>query len=587
RKRDLTINSTNHVWKLGDIVHSTPTVVSKPMENYNLLYGDASYTTYRMAYNKRRQVVYVGANDGMLHAFNGGCFDQAGMKFYPDVNAGGECVSGGHELGEELWAFIPRGLLPHLQWTTSPDYTHVYYVDGKPKVTDVRVFTADATHPEGWGTILIGSMRYGGKDITWTSGSTYTFTPEYFALDITDPLNPRVLWSFSDPSLGLSMSYPAVAKIGDEWFAIFGSGATDFNTSSNLVTYQPGNVFVLKLSGGTDGVINTWTLGSNYWKLTTGNAKTFLANPITVDVDIDFDVDVAYIGENIQDNSGKWNAIMRRITTGEGTQTDPSQWTLSTLANVADIAGTKDVVKRITAAPAAGMDNHGSLYVYFGTGQFLGNSDKNHTDTGAFYAIKDECWNGDCVTAYTSLLDVSKSSVLTTGAVSGVSGTCGGATTWGSLQDASYTCDGWALYFSTMGEATDFTGASLSHAGERVNTKPLVLGGLVTWATYIPGIDECAYEGESNVYAVYYKTGTAYKDYVFKEQKEQVAPSNEVARVKRLGSGMPSSVSAQITSSGTTKGFAQQSTGSILGIESINPIRIQSETRGWQSERIQ
>jgi regulation of enolase protein 1 (concanavalin A-like superfamily) len=299
RKRDITIGSSTHVWKLGDIIFSTPTVVARPAENYDLLYGDTSYTSFRLTHNKRRQVVYVGANDGMLHAFNAGCFDSITHQYYPDVDSNGNCTSGSHTLGEELWTFIPRGILPHLKWNTLPEYTHVYHVDLKPKITDVKIFTSDSTHVNGWGTILIGGFRYGGKDISWTSGgSNYSASPEYFALDITDPLNPNLLWTFSDPELGLSMSYPSVAKIGDEWYAIFGSGATNYNSGSDLLTFQNGNVFVLKISSGTNGIIKSWASGSNYWKLSTGNGTSFLANPITVDVDLDFNVDVLYIGEN-------------------------------------------------------------------------------------------------------------------------------------------------------------------------------------------------------------------------------------------------------------------------------------------------
>ena len=588
RPRDLTINGANKVWKLGDVIYSTPTVVAKPMENYDLLYGDSSYTSFRYTHKQRRQTVYVGANDGMLHAFNAGCFDQYIHKYFSDVDSSGNCTSGSHILGQELWAFIPRGLLPHLKWNTLPDYTHVYHVDLKPKVTDVKIFTASSIHTNGWGTILIGGFRYGGKDITWSSGGTsYSASPEYFALDVTDPLNPRLLWTFSDPDLGLSMSYPAVAKIGDEWYAIFGSGATDYNSGSDLLSFQAGNVFVLKLSAGTNGVIDTWTLNSNYWKLPTGNTTSFMASPVTVDVDLDYDSDVVYIGENSLQGS-KWNGLLRRITTSEGTLTAPSSWSLSTIADVSSISGTKDVIKKITSAPSAAMDDRSNLWVFFGTGQFYGMSDKNQTDTGAFYAVKDGCWTGSCATSYTSLLDISNASVNTDGSVSGISGSCGGgASTWGNLLTASYSCDGWAMYFGYLGESVDFTGETLMHNGERMLSKPLVLGGLVTWATYIPGIDECSFEGESNVYAVYYKTGTAFKKYIFTEQLEDNNPSSTVARVKRLGVGMPSSVSAQITSSGTTKGFVQSQNGSILQLETQSPLSLSSGLKGWMSERVQ
>jgi len=593
RERTLTLNSITNVWKLGDIIYSTPTTVGAPMENYDLIYGDSTYTAFRYGYLNRRRVVYVGANDGMLHAFNAGCYDENYHKFYPDVTSSGSCTLGSHALGQELWAFIPRTLLPHLKWSTDPDYTHVYYVDSKPKVSDVSIFNADATHTNGWGTILIGSLRYGGKDISWSSGGTnYSASPEYFALDITDPLNPVLLWTFTDADLGLSMSYPAIAHIKSgsthKWYAIFGSGATNYDSASDLTAFQDGYVYVLDLgSGDPAGVINTWTVNSNFWKISTGNTTAFLSDPITVDANIDNKADVIYIGENYKQGS-TWNALMHRITTGYGAQTDPSQWVLSTLADVDSIAGTNDKVKRITAAPSIAVDDRWNFWVYFGTGQFYGISDKNQTDTGAFYGVKDECYDGSCTTSYTSLLDVSGAAVAADLSVSGVSGTCGGSiTSWPSMLTASYACDGWSLYFENLAETTDFTGTVLSHSGERSVSKPLVMGGLVMFATYIPGIDECSYEGESNIYAVYYKTGTGYKKYVFKEQKDSGTTTQDVARVKKLGEGMPSSVSAQVTSSGSTKGFAQQSTGSILGIESLTPISQKSGIIGWRSEEIE
>ena len=582
RKRDLTltvngVTSTN-VWKLGDIINSTPTVVGQPMENYDLLYGDASYTGFRSEHLTRSQVVYVGANDGMLHAFNAGS-------------------------GEELWAFIPRGLLPHLKWLTDPDYTHVYYVDSKPKITDAKIFTADTTtHINGWGTILIGGFGYGGKDINLTSGSA---SPEYFALDITDPANPELLWTFSDPGLGLSMTYPSVAKIGDDWFAIFGSGATEYDIFSNLTSFQSGNIFVLKISGGSDGVISTWTEGTNFWKISTGNIDTFMADPITVDVDIDYDTDVIYFGENYWDAGNNPNTLLRRITTNKGSESTPSNWTLSTVANIDTVAGTKDSAKRITAAPSVAMDNRTNLWVFFGTGQFLGASDKNQTDTGAFYAVRDGCWNESCGTppsSYTSLLDISEAVVNIDGSVTGII-PCDATTvsTWSDLLSASYNCDGWAMYFNTLVESADFTGKSLTnsagnHGGERMVSKPLVIGGLVTWTTFIPDDSACSSGGESNLYAIYYKTGSAYQNYIFREQQDAadlVAGGGStpydltnIARVKRLDGGVISSVSAQITSSGGTMGFAQQVTGSILEMESINPISLKSETIGWANKPI-
>src|SRR5207244_9033772 len=63
-----------------------------------------------------------------------------------------------------------QDLLPQLRWLTVPNYDHVYYVDLTPKVTDARIFTPDADHPGGWGTILIGGFRLGGSCTNCTSG---------------------------------------------------------------------------------------------------------------------------------------------------------------------------------------------------------------------------------------------------------------------------------------------------------------------------------------------------------------------------------------------------------------------------------
>ncbi len=161
---------------MGDVVNSTPTLVSKPAENYDLLYSDNTYAAFYRQYQDRRNVIYVGANDGMVHAFNGGFFDSASKAFLPQpYEADGVTPDSNYrarELGAELWAYIPYNLLPHLYWLTEPEYLHVYYVDMKPKIFDAKIFfqadgttELDSDHPGGWGTVLVGGMRFGGGQI--------------------------------------------------------------------------------------------------------------------------------------------------------------------------------------------------------------------------------------------------------------------------------------------------------------------------------------------------------------------------------------------------------------------------------------
>jgi type IV pilus assembly protein PilY1 len=577
RPRTITIGSQKKVWKLGDIVYSTPTIVSRPMENYDLIYGDQTYYKFRQKYFNRRHVIYVGANDGMLHAFNGGFYDTKEHKF-----------SGGrHRLGDELWAFIPRELLPHLIWLTKQDYTHVYYVDLKPKVTDVKIFEDDDTHPGGWGTILIAGMRYGGKTISTEKGN---YRSTYFALDITDPeQEPKLLWTFDTTDsgvtdLGLSMSYPAVAKVADEWYIIFGSGPTNFDQLSNLTEFQKGKIFVLKTSG-RKGVIDRWIENTNFWKVDkTIDGKQFLdafmASPLTIDVNVDYNVDVSYIGVNYK--LGGKETSMLRLTT-QGTK-EVGSWKLSELYAVIGF----DLSKRITVSPSAVLDKKGQLWIYFGTGHFLGVDDRNQTDSGSFYGIKEGCWDGNregCPKKYTNLLDVTNTAVYFGGEK--IEGLSAGVGDWSQLLSTIASKDGWAIYFENMYETYDHLSDPtrlLQHKGERVTIKPAIFAGFVMFSTYIPGSDVCTTEGDSNLYVLYYVTGTAYKAYAFKAEK--IKKPEKVSRATYLGKGLPSSIGLAVTKEGQIKGFVQSSTEKIQSIQELDPSAPRSGYTGWKVGKI-
>ena len=301
------INDT--VFRLGDVVNSTPTVVASPVENYDLLYRNDSYRAFKKEYLNRRNVAYVGANDGMLHAFNGGFYDSAAHKFEKQFDGETE-----FDLGAELWAYVPNALLPHLKWLEeSVDYnTHVYYVDLKPRIFDARIFSVDSDHPGGWGTVLIGGMRLGGKEIgvdTTTDGSgnpapdgtdELTFRSTFFALDITNPeVAPSLLWSFSDENLGFTTSYPTPIRVGSKWFIVFGSGPVDYEATRkddgiNLTEYGGSNrtasLYILNADDGT--LAREFTM----------DGHSFMADPIAVDFDL-------YSGEPYTDSdgNGQWN----------------------------------------------------------------------------------------------------------------------------------------------------------------------------------------------------------------------------------------------------------------------------------------
>ncbi|MEO0230490.1 MAG: PilC/PilY family type IV pilus protein, partial [candidate division WOR-3 bacterium] len=351
------------VWKLGDIVYSTPTFVGKPTERYDLIYDDVSYREFYNRKKNRRNIILVGANDGMLHAFNAGIFDTLQRR-----------IDGmGRNLGEELWAVIPMNLLPHLKWLKDPQYCHVYYVDLKPKVTDVKIFNEDSDHPEGWGTVAIVGMRLGGTPI---SVSNNTFRSSYFALDISNPDNPRILWEFNDVNLGYTVSYPSVLKVvdnnGEKWFLVFGSGTTstpDGNTSS-----QSAYFYILDLKTGN--LLRKIQIPS----LSNQVQGAFCGNPISVDVKLDYSCDVIYLPVTYIEKSGNVNvekgAFYRIVTQNS---TNPHDWQLS-LAMKID--------RPMTSGAAASMDEYGNLWVFFGTGKYLSDADELDNRTNYFVGFK-------------------------------------------------------------------------------------------------------------------------------------------------------------------------------------------------------
>ncbi|MCP4182506.1 MAG: hypothetical protein GY761_04215 [Hyphomicrobiales bacterium] len=144
RQFDYDEDGTIETWRLGDIVYSTPTLVGRPAENFHLLYRDPSYASFAAKYHKRRQVIYSGANDGMVHAFNAGFYDPQTKRFCRSSDFTNCQDATKPELGAELWAYVPFNLLPHLYWLTQSTYNeknHVYYVDQKPRIFDAKIFT--------------------------------------------------------------------------------------------------------------------------------------------------------------------------------------------------------------------------------------------------------------------------------------------------------------------------------------------------------------------------------------------------------------------------------------------------------------
>ncbi len=630
-------SGTYKVWKLGDPIHSTPTIVAAPRTNYDLIYGDSSYTNFYTRWKDRREVIYVGANDGMLHAFNGGYYHKSDDVTTPAVVEHGWYTknptdnTSGRPLGDELWGFIPYQLLPQLQWLTRADYTHVYYVDLKPTVADVRIFTPDADHPDGWGTVLIGGFRMGGScgncaagtgapPMTVNiSGTNRTFYSAYFVLDITNPdVDPKVLWSFSNTGLGLTTGIPSVLRVNPtadskidntnaKWMVLFGSGPNGYQADLPAVPVQTASVYAVDLKVGP-GAGN-----SQVTTITAGGFRSFLGNITTLDRDFDYRHDVAYFGRTIHDGSLPWRGKMYRLTTS-GCTNAPCSTSTWGVANGANRQATEMIdsfndytaltsvtveMGPVTASPSVTIDDANKVWVFFGTGRYLSNSDKTSTEQQYLFGIKDSVMNSSCT--QTSATNCRNADLVnTTNAV--VCIVCAGATnqmtdpnnptltsvTTGanSMVGLVQSKDGWYIKLAT----------AAGTSAERSVSSPVVLAGAVFFPTLVPTNDFCSSTGTSYLYALYYKTGSAYSSPIIGTSASG-GNTNSDTRMT-LGEGVASQVAIHIDGPGTLNGSSggssggptikacsQMSTGSSTCVSANGPNPPWSRYMSWVRQR--
>jgi type IV pilus assembly protein PilY1 len=345
------------VGKLGDIINSSPVYVGKPDFTYPDSLESVPYSTFVKdplntgSSSTRLPMVYVGANDGMLHGF------QASD-------------------GAEQIAYVPNLVYSNistnnLSLLSDEFYSHRYYVDGTPTVGDVFIGGA-------WRTMLVGGLRKGGKG--------------YYALDITDPSSYSeanaaqiAKWEFTDPDMGFSYSQATITKIADStgtgtpqsrWVAIFGNGYNNTGTGRAMI-------FVVDIAtGALIQKIDTGVSGGG-GSVATPNG---MATPAVVDMNDDYVADYIYAGDLL---GNMWRIDIRSNT--------PANW--NTAANVTLLFTAKDnavppVRQPITTKPATGFHpaGFGGLMVYFGTGKYLEGGDNAATGTPqrqSFYAIYD------------------------------------------------------------------------------------------------------------------------------------------------------------------------------------------------------
>jgi type IV pilus assembly protein PilY1 len=652
--KDSTGASVTAVWKLGDSVYSTPVVIGAPRERYDLLYGDASYSAYYSQYQTRRQVAYLGANDGMMHAINVGVYHQGDdttttTKIEHGWYSNTTTSDGrGVNIGDELWAFIPQELLPHLRWLADPAYTHVSYVDLKPKVTDVRIFTPDADHPNGWGTILIGGFRMGGScGICTTLGQAMSFTADfngnavaddaartflsaYFVLDVTNPEKvPTLLWSFSDTNLGFTTSYPAVARVSPltdlktdntnaKWFMVVGSGPTNYDAGVG----QTGKMFAVNIK---DRMTSTAAGVVTVFDASGGGAtppNSFVGDLAAFDRDLDYRTDVIYGGKVI--SATPWQGKLIRLMTGCWSasspvcQTNPGAWGVPSgtagvqapsevLYQFLDGGGTTNTLGPVPAAVGVATDQTGNTWVFAGTGRYYtqvsGTGDKIDTSTQYLVGIKDSVLQGSggcadatitgcrlSATLSNQLIDMSTATICQLG-----SGTCTGTganqqvTSVPAMAGGGTYASLLALVASKQGWVTKLTVPSGGLPSERAVANPVVLGGIVFFPTFTPSGDSCVAAGASNLYALYYVTGGAYSSPIIGMTGQNINSKTS------LGEGVSTTLAIHLgaqgngtTGGGSTTGVmgcSQSSTGAINCVNTGTASSIASHFLSWINRR--
>lgn len=430
---------------LGDIVSSTPVYVGSGNQGYGQLPGTegSSYGAYISGTKSASNwpTVYVGANDGMLHALNA-------------AN------------GEERFAYIPNAAMPvipgiaasNIGSLSAKDYQHRFFVDATPTVGDAYLGGT-------WKTILLGAMGNGGNAV--------------FAIDVTQPTSvgpTQVLWEFTDADLGYGVHSPLIVRTNSStypWVAVFGNGYS--GSSKGPVLY------IVDLASGTlvKKIVLDPTLASG--------ADNGLSPPRAFDTNGDGTAEVIYAGDL---KGNLWKIALPD-------QTHPNQWqtALGTSTAPAPLFIARDPANRvqaITTPPTVMTHPDKGLMVFFGTGRYLQADDHSEPFNGSptdgtvtgqpfnpintVYGIRDI--DSAAVSGRSALL---QQSILYEGKPDGFSSPIR------IVSDHEIgTQPGWYL---------DLLSAGSKFEGERVIVEPLLAFDRLTLVTAIPTGSDCTRSG--------------------------------------------------------------------------------------------
>ncbi|WP_444929603.1 pilus assembly protein [Microbulbifer sp. SSSA002] len=320
----------SRTYLLGDVVNSSPALADNSDMHYSYLpssLGGDTYAEYLLETKEgRTEILYVSANDGMLHGFDSAT-------------------------GVEKFAYIPTGAYAKLADLTATDYgtevnPHEYIVDGP-------LYVSDAYFNESWHNLLVGTYGAGSEGL--------------FVLDVTDPGEPEVLFeldSSDEDSIGHIMGEPIITPTPAGWKLIFGNGYNSIDNTASLVIVDlasPSNITVLETGTSTNNGLAGPSLVPDVY----GVSK------------------IAYAGD-IYGNMWKFDLSSWKVAYEDETTSSPEP-----LFTANDINGSAQPITAAPALGThPQMD--GIIMVYFGTGSYMFTSDDDEGDVvHSFYGIID------------------------------------------------------------------------------------------------------------------------------------------------------------------------------------------------------
>lgn len=356
---------------LGDIINSGVQFVGAPSPRSNLGPGYANFANQNSV-KTRAGAIYVGANDGMMHALDA-------------------------DTGEEIFAYIPSWLGPKLSSLTDPDYLHQAYVDATPVIGDIK-FGAGSTAAD-WKTVLVSGSGGGGRGV--------------FALDVTDPGAfdaSKVMWEFTqadDADMGFVLGKVRIVKMRTSaptaspqtlrWFAMVPAGVNNYVKGDDGIFSTTGapSIFLLALDKPLG---DAWVLGTNYYKITLPFDSATAVNHATGIVNLE-----AYMNETGLTEYVAAGDLHGKLWTLDFTGFGATDWNAGNLSRYSTGAAgslvaypmfiAKDAsnnIQPITAAPTIiGLNQSSKHLIGFGTGKYMEPSDSISTQANTYYTLYD------------------------------------------------------------------------------------------------------------------------------------------------------------------------------------------------------